>query len=102
MVSQLFDIRYSQVAVDDLKPLRPFDQTKILEAIETHLAHEPTKVSRSRIKLMAQPFWCQYRLRVEQYRVYYDVGEQNKVIDVLRILHKGQGETPKEPGHDPN
>jgi len=95
MAAQLFDIRYSQEAVDDLKLLRPFEQKKVLEGIATHLAHEPTKVSRSRIKLMVQPFWCQYRLRVEEYRVYYDVRE--KCVDILRILHKGQGETPKEP-----
>jgi mRNA interferase RelE/StbE len=101
MAAQLFDIRYSQEAVDDLKPLRPFDQKRILEGIGTHLAHEPTKVSRSRIKLMAQPFWCHYRLRVEGYRVYYDVGGE-KVVNILRILHKGQGETPKEPKYDPN
>ena len=69
-MSQRFDIRYAEEAIADLKALRTYDQRIVLSGIETHLRHEPRKESRSRIKAMAQPFWSQYRLRVEEFRVY--------------------------------
>jgi mRNA-degrading endonuclease RelE of RelBE toxin-antitoxin system len=45
---------------------------------------------------MAQPFWSQYRLRVGDFRVYYDVDEGARTVDVLRILEKGTRTTPTE------
>ena len=52
-----YDIQYAQTAVDDLRRLRRFDSQQILDEIERQLTHQPTSVSRSRIKLMRQPFW---------------------------------------------
>ncbi len=88
-----FQIQYAEEAAEDLQALRAFDQKKILEAIETHLRHEPEKTSRSRIKLMSQPFWSQYRLRVESFRVYYDVDRGMQLVHILRIQEKGSHET---------
>ena len=45
---------------------------------------------------MTQPFWSEYRLRVSDFRVYYDVDETRHVVHVLRILFKGAGTTPKD------
>ena len=66
--------------------MRAFDRTAAISAIETHLAHEPQKESRSRIKRLRGLRKPQYRLRVGQWRVYYDVAE-NEVL-VLDIVHK--------------
>ncbi len=52
-------IVYAEKAVTDLDSLRTFDQKKVIDGIDSHLGHEPTKVSRSRIKRMNQPFWSQ-------------------------------------------
>src|SRR5579864_9242063 len=95
-----FDIQLTSGAKEDLQSLRPFDQKKAVEGLETHLCYEPTKVSRSRIKQMVQPFWCQYRLRIEDFRVYYDVDQENRKVNIIRILEKGQAETPKEANHE--
>jgi hypothetical protein len=46
-----FDIVLAPEAIDDLRGLRAPDRATLKEALETHLRHEPTKVSRSRIKL---------------------------------------------------
>lgn len=59
MGSATLDIQYTEEALDDARSLRKLDQQNVLEAIETHLMHEPTKTSRSRIKRMAQPFWSE-------------------------------------------
>jgi mRNA-degrading endonuclease RelE of RelBE toxin-antitoxin system len=96
-MSDPYEIRYAQAAVEDLKGFRAFDQRQVLDGIVTHLTHEPRRVSRSRIKAMSQPFWSQYRLRAGDFRVYYDVEDSPARVNVLRVLRKGSGETPDAP-----
>jgi mRNA-degrading endonuclease RelE of RelBE toxin-antitoxin system len=96
-MSEPYDIQYAAEAINDLKALRKYDQQRILDEIETHLRHQPRAESRSRIKAMAQPFWSHFRLRADDFRVYYDVADEPAVVSILRILEKGAGETPKEP-----
>jgi len=76
--------------------MRKFDQRKVLEGIEIHLTHQPGFGSKSRIKAMLQPFWSQYRLRVDEFRVYYDVDENHLIVNVLRVLMKTTDQTPGE------
>ena len=56
---------------------------------------QPGQESKSRIKAMSQPFWSQYRLRVNDFRVYFDVHEEECVVNVLRVLKKGNASTPQ-------
>jgi mRNA-degrading endonuclease RelE of RelBE toxin-antitoxin system len=61
-------------------------RAEVRDALESCLRHEPTRVSRSRIKRLrglAQP---QFRLRVGEVRVFYDVGEGT--VEVLAIVLK--------------
>lgn len=60
------------------------------DAIELHLRHEPTKVSKSRIKRLRGLDRPQYRLRVDEVRVFYDV--QEKTVQVLAIVTKAQAD----------
>ncbi len=46
---------------------------------------------------MEQPFWSEYRLRVDEFRVYYDVDEESRVVNVLRVLEKGTETMPQIP-----
>ena len=96
-MSDRFDIRYAALAADDVRGLRAFDQRKVIDAIEEHLAYEPQRTSKSRIKAMEQPFWSQFRLRVDDIRVYYDVDEGNRAVNVLRVLKKGTEPTAQNP-----
>jgi mRNA-degrading endonuclease RelE of RelBE toxin-antitoxin system len=95
-MSQPYEIHYADEAVNDIRELRAFDQRKIVEGIETHLTHQPKAVSRTRIKAMVQPFWSQFRLRIEDFRVYYDVDEALRSVYVLRVLAKTTEATPEE------
>ena len=54
------------------------------------LIHTPTQISRSRIKRLRLLESPAYRLRVGEYRVYYDVDESEQTATVLRILDKIQ------------
>ena len=98
MPSGTYEIQYAGEAVDDLHAMRLFDRRQVLDGIELHLPHQPTFVSKSRIKAMTQPFWSQYRLRIGNFRVYYDVNDQDRVVNVLRVLMKTttqtQGQSP--------
>ena len=80
------EIILSEEAMQDLRSLTARERAAVRDALEVHLRFEPTKLSRSRIKRLrglAQP---QYRLRVEDIRVFYDVvGEE---VQVLAILSK--------------
>lgn len=91
-----YRIEYAAEAVNDLRAIRAFDRARVVHSIELHLRHEPVRSSSSRIKRMRQPFWSEFRLRVDDFRVYYDVDELAGYVNVLRILEKGTGETPKE------
>ena len=98
MQNGTYEIRYAGEAVDDLHGMRPFNRRQVLDGIELHLRHQPTFVSKSRIKAMVQPFWSQYRLRIDDFRIYYDVNDEDRVVNVLRVLMKTtnqtQGESP--------
>ena len=81
-----FAIRYSNEAVEQLKKLRRFDRTSILDQIEQILSVNPTLPSKSRIKRLREPSPTQYRLRVGEFRVFYDV--QEEAVLVIQILSK--------------
>ena len=57
-------------------------------ASETHLRHEPEKMSRSRIKRLRGLRRPQYRLRVDEVRVFYDVS--GTTIEVLAVVAKSE------------
>ena len=60
----------------------------VRDALETHLRFEPTKSSKSRIKRLRGMRRPEYRLRVEEVRVYYDVTENT--VEVLAIIEKSE------------
>jgi len=73
-------------AVGDFHRLRATDRAAVRDAIERHLRVEPRKVSRSRIKRLRGLRRPQYRLRVGELRVFYDVEED--AVNVLAIVRK--------------
>jgi len=54
--------------------------------MERHLRFGPTKVSKSRIKRLRGVQQPQYRLRVNDIRVFYDVTES--AVEILAIIPK--------------
>jgi mRNA interferase RelE/StbE len=82
----MFRIVVRPPAADQIRRLRRLDAVAILDAIETHLRNEPDRVSRSRIKRLRGRHATTYRLRVGDFRVFYDVGEAEVVV--IAVLHK--------------
>ena len=95
-MADAYAIEHAPEAADDMRGLRAFDRAAVVNGVETFLRFEPTRESRSRIKRMVQPFWTQYRLRSDDFWVYYDVDDARRTVSVLRVLFKGAGTAPKE------
>ena len=83
------EILLAPEAVEDLRGLRAHLRATVRDAIERHLRHEPRRTSRSRIKRLRGLRRPQYRLRVDEIRVYYDVVENR--VEVLAIVTKAEG-----------
>jgi mRNA interferase RelE/StbE len=75
-------------AVEDLKALRAFDRAAVRDAMKEHLRFAPTKTSKSRIKRLCGMRHPEYRLRVDEIRVFYDVSA--KTVEVLAIVPKSE------------
>ena len=98
-----FEIVLAPAAVKELRNLRADIRARVRDAIELHLRHEPKRPSKSRIKRLRGLDRPQYRLRVDEVRVFYDVTETT--VEVLAIVPKAQAgawlaeeATPAAPG----
>jgi mRNA interferase RelE/StbE len=86
-----YEIVLAPGAAADVKALSTPLHTGVKEAIERHLRHEPTKVSKSRIKRLRGLSQPQDRLRVGDIRVFYDVTESQ--VQVLAIVTKAEAQS---------
>ena len=75
-------------AIEDLDGLKAATRATVRGGLETHLRHEPTKLSRSRIKRLKKMSQPQYRLRLGEVRVFYDVTEER--VEILAIVLKSE------------
>jgi mRNA-degrading endonuclease RelE of RelBE toxin-antitoxin system len=78
-------------AVEDFRALKANLRATVREALETHLRHAPTKASKSRIKRLRGLSRPQYRLRVDEIRVFYDVAETT--VEILAIVPKSEAKS---------
>ncbi len=58
--------------------------------METHLRHAPAKVSKSRIKRLRGLSHPQFRLRVDELRVFYDI--EGNEVHVLAVIAKADAD----------
>ena len=91
MARVAFEIILAPTAAAALKNLSVPIRTGVKKALDLHLTHEPTKVSKSRIKRLRGLSQPQYRLRVGDIRVFYDVTETQ--VQVLAIVTKAEAQS---------
>ena len=85
-----YEIVLAPQAARALRALPARHRAEVKDALETHLRHEPTKVSKSRIKRLRGMAKPQYRLRVGETRVFYDVTDE--AVEILAIVAKRQAQ----------
>jgi mRNA-degrading endonuclease RelE of RelBE toxin-antitoxin system len=86
-----FEIVLAPEAARALRALPARHRAEVQHALEVHLRHQPRKVSKSRIKRLRGMAKPQYRLRVGETRVFYDVTDE--AVEVLAIVAKKQART---------
>ena len=98
-----YEVVLSPAAARAFTALSAYRRAEVRDALERHLRHEPTRVSKSRIKRLRGVRQPQYRLRVGEVRVFYDV--TSEAVEVLAIVAKAEAErwlanhgTPDAPG----
>jgi mRNA-degrading endonuclease RelE of RelBE toxin-antitoxin system len=85
-----YEIILAPEALEDLSGLKAAVRSSVKAALETRLRHEPAKLSRSRIKRLKGLSRPQYRLRVDEIRLFYDITGTN--VEVLAIVVKSEAE----------
>ena len=85
-----YEIVLAPEAVQDLKRLRAHLRAMVRDAIEKHLRHQPTRTSRSGVKRLRGVSRPQYRLRVGDARIFYDVSEDT--VEVLAVVLKSEAD----------
>lgn len=75
-------------AVEDLHGLKAHLRSAARDGFDKYLRYEPTRTSRSRIRRLRGTSKPQYRLRVGDVRVFYDVSEST--VQVLAIVLKAE------------
>lgn len=83
-----YKIILSPEAVLDFKLLEAHQRAMIKDLIKIHLRHAPTKVSKSKIKRLRGLRHPQYRLRIDDIRVFYDVTKTR--VEILAIIPKSK------------
>ncbi len=85
-----FEIVLAPDAGKALQKLPARVRSEVRDALERHLRFEPTRTSKSRIKRLRGMSQPQYRLRVNEIRVSYDVTAT--AVQVLAIIGKQEAE----------
>ncbi len=86
-----YEIVLAPEAVKDLDRLPANVRAKLRDGLQTYLRHQPEKPSRSRIKRLRKLSQPQYRLRVDDVRIFYDVIDNR--VEVLAIVPKTEAAT---------
>ena len=86
-----FAIVLAPEAVEDLGRLTANVRASVRIALEAHLRHEPDKTSRSRIRRLRGLLRPQYRLRVGEVRVFYDVS--GATVEVLAVVAQSEAQS---------
>ena len=85
-----YEIIFAPEAAEDLQQLKANIRTVVRASLQQYLRHQPELVSKSRIKRLRGMTHPQYRLRVDEIRVYYDVGQST--VEILAIVGKKEAD----------
>ena len=82
-----YEIELSEDAERHLRQLAVRDRTAVLDAVEQQLAHQPATPTRNRKLLRSNPF-ATWELRVQHFRVFYNVEEDRVVVVIVAVGEK--------------
>ena len=85
-----YEIVFAPEAIKDYRNLEARVRAIVHDGIQEHLRYQPTRLSKSRIKRLRDLSRPQYRLRLGDMRVFYDVLEST--VQILAIVEKSSAQ----------
>ena len=83
----MFEIKFTERAIEDLRSFETVKRKQILKGVESMLTHEPTTETRNRKRLRRNKL-AEWELRAGNFRVFYDVDQGNKFIEIQAVGYK--------------
>ncbi|UZQ53398.1 type II toxin-antitoxin system RelE/ParE family toxin [Trichothermofontia sichuanensis B231] len=83
----MYDIEFTQTALQDLRYFRKYEQNIVLDAIQTQLTYEPTLETENRFR-RDPPEISEWELRIGKYRVLYNADSTVMIVRIERIGSK--------------
>ena len=83
----MYQIVFTKEARDDLKRYRKHQQTAVVDETEKQLQQQPALETRNRKRLRPNQV-AEWELRAGSMRVFYDVDETGKEVQVKAVGHK--------------
>ncbi|MCX6048269.1 MAG: type II toxin-antitoxin system RelE/ParE family toxin [Chloroflexi bacterium] len=80
----MYEIEFADEALADLKWFKTYEQNEILDGIEANLYYEPTSETRNR-GLLRPNQTSAWKLRLGNFRVYYDVDTSLNIVLIVAI-----------------
>lgn len=99
---RVHEIRYAEETEEELRKIIAYHRQRILDAVDAQLRHEPSAQTRRRYPIFNirpdfavghPPLW---QLKVGDFRVFYDIDEENRKVSVLAVRRKLKGATTEE------
>lgn len=83
----MYDIDFTPRALEELRWFKKHEQKVILDGIGEQLRYEPTVPTRNR-KPLRPNSTATWELRIEQFRIVYDVDQQVRIVEIQRVGEK--------------
>jgi mRNA-degrading endonuclease RelE of RelBE toxin-antitoxin system len=87
-----YAVIFTERAARELRALRAAERARIIDQCQRLLSVNPTLVSKARIKRLTGDLHPPYRLRVGNYRVFYDVDEQTHRVVIHGVADKARAD----------
>lgn len=84
MGPKTYAIKFGKSAYRHLEAFRRFDRNKILDGIKDQLTYKPQEKTRNKKFLRENPL-ADWELRIDTYRIFYDIDETKEIVRILAI-----------------
>jgi mRNA-degrading endonuclease RelE of RelBE toxin-antitoxin system len=82
-----YQIEFTEDARTDLSYYTAFERKAIVSEIRDQLTYQPLIETRNRKPLRDNPI-APWELRVDKYRVFYEVDEHGRSVNIVAVGHK--------------
>ena len=86
-----YRIEMTEDAKIDLSGYTVFERKLIVSESRDQLSHQPSVITRNRKALRDNPI-ARWELRVDRFRIFYEVDEENETVIIVAIGHKDHEE----------